>query len=53
MKDKFCIKSVAPFHTINHSPTNLSATKQTFSFGKNARFETPKPTCPTNTYGGN
>ena len=38
MKEKYCIKSVAPFHTINQSPTNISPAKQTFSFGKNPRF---------------
>ena len=52
MKDKYCIKSIAPFHTINQSPTNLSASKQTFSFGKGTRFEPIKATCPSSTYNG-
>ena len=44
MKEKYCIKSIAPFHTINQSPTNLSSSKQTFSFSKSSRFEPIKAT---------
>ena len=39
MKDKYCLDSIVPFQTINQSPTNRSATKQTFSFAKSSRFD--------------
>ena len=45
MKDKYCLKSIESFQTINQSPNNKSATKQTFSFGRSPRFDTIRPMC--------
>lgn len=39
MKEKYCLDSIVAFQTLNQSPTNRSATKQTFSFSKSPRFE--------------
>lgn len=39
MKEKYCLDSIVTFQTLNQSPTNRSATKQTFSFSKSPRFE--------------
>ena len=52
MKGKYCLDSVVPFSGINHSQTNRSSTKQTFSFSKSPRFDSSRGTCPVNTYDG-